>query len=74
MKQLNTLPIEDFLDKARIARKSNQRSLILTSKEFTDLADSISLVMTRLSGNLDQTLSENQLPDTIEIRIDGGQF
>jgi hypothetical protein len=74
MKQLNTLPIEDFLDKARIARKSNQRSLILTSKEFTDLADSISLVMTRLSGNLDQTLSENQLPDTIEIRIDGGKF
>jgi hypothetical protein len=74
MKQLNTLPIEDFLDKARIARKSNQRSLILTSKEFTDLADSISLVMTRLSGNLDQTLSENQLPDTIEIRVDGGKF
>ena len=74
MKHLNTLPIEDFLDKARIARKSNQRSLILSAKEFTDLADSISLAMTRLSGNLDQSLAENQIPDKIEIRVDGGKF
>jgi len=74
MKQLNTLPIEDFLDKARIARKSNQKSLTLTPKEFTDLADSISTVMTRLSGNLDQTLSDNQLPDVITVKMDGGKF
>jgi hypothetical protein len=74
MKQLNTLPIEDFLDKARIARKSNQKSLTLTPKEFTDLADSISLVMTRLSGNLDQALGENQVPNVITVKMDGGKF
>ena len=74
MKQLNTLPIEDFLDKTRIAIKSNQKSVNLTIKEATDLQNSISLVMTRLSGNLDQIMSENQFPNKIEIKVDGGKF
>jgi len=74
MKQLNTLPIEDFLEKTRIAIKSNQKSLTLTIKEATDLQNSLSIVMTRLSGNLDQMLSENQFPDRIEIKVDGGKF
>ena len=74
MKQLNTLPIEDFLEKTRIAIKSNQKSLTLTIKEATDLQNSLSIAMTRLSGNLDQMLSENQVPDKIEIRVDGGKF
>lgn len=74
MKHLNTLPIEDFLNKTRIAIKSNQKSLTLTIKEATDLQNSLSLVMTRLSGNLDQFLSENQSSDTIEIKVDGGKF
>ena len=74
MKQLNTLPIEDFLEKTRIAIKSNQKSLTLTIKEATDLQNSLSIVMTRLSGNLDQMLSENQFTDKIEIKVDGGKF
>jgi hypothetical protein len=74
MKQLNTLPIEDFLEKTRIAIKSNQKSLTLTIKEATDLQNSLSIVMTRLSGNLDQMMSENQFPDKIEIKVDGGKF
>ena len=74
MKQLNTLPIEDFLEKTRIAIKSNQKSLTLTIKEATDLQNSLSIVMTRLSGNLDQMMSNNQFPDKIEIKMDGGKF
>jgi hypothetical protein len=74
MKQLNTLPIEDFLEKTRIAIKSNQKNLTLTIKEATDLQNSLSIAMTRLSGNLDQMLSENQFPDKIEIKVDGGKF
>jgi hypothetical protein len=30
--------------------------------------------MTRLSGNLDQILSENQVQNKIEIKVDGGKF
>lgn len=71
MKPLNTLPIEDFLEKTRIAIKSNQKTVTLSIKEATDLQNSLSVVMTRLSGNLDQSLS--QTPN-IEIKMNGGKF
>lgn len=73
MKQLNTLPIEDFLDKARIAIKSNQKSLNLTIKEVTDLQNSLSIVMTRLAGELDKLASNTDL-GTIQIKMKGGKF
>ena len=73
MKQLNTLPIEEFLDKARVAIKSNQKNLTLTIKEATDLQNSLSVVMTRLAGELDQ-IAINAKPDSIEIKMDGGTF
>jgi hypothetical protein len=70
MKTLNTIPIEEFLDKARVAIKTNQKSLNLSIKEVTDLQNSLAIVMTRLSGKLDQS-SENS---TMEIKMDGGRF
>ncbi len=72
MKQLNTLPIEDFLNKARIAIKSNQKSLNLTIKEVADLQNSLSVVMTRLAGELDQVATQNS--EKITITMDGGKF
>jgi hypothetical protein len=74
MKQLNTLPIEDFLDKTRIAIKSGQKSVTMTIKEATDLQNSLSVVMTRLTGNMDQLLSTVQQQSTVEVKMDGGKF
>jgi len=71
LKPLNTIPIEDFLDKARIAIKSNQKNLTLSIKEVTDLQNSLSVVMTRLSGEIDNLVSKN---DDITIKIGGGKF
>jgi hypothetical protein len=71
MKQLNTYPIEEFLNKTRLAIKGNQQTVILTIKEATDLQNSLSVVMTRLSGQLDQIVSESS---TIEVKMDGGKF
>lgn len=73
MKQLNTLPIEDFLEKTRIAIKGNQKILTLSIKEATDLQNSLSVVMTRLTGDLDQVMANNQLGD-IQIKLNGGKF
>jgi hypothetical protein len=73
MKPLNTLPIEDFLDKTRVAIKSNQKNLTLTIKEATDLQNSLAVVMTRLSGELDQASSSNTTGN-IEVRMNGGKF
>jgi hypothetical protein len=73
MKQLNTLPIEDFLDNARVAIKSNQKNMTLSIKEVSDLQNSLSIVMTRLSGELDK-LVLNTSNNNVEIRVDGGNF
>lgn len=74
MKRLNTLPIEDFLEKARIAIKSGQKSLVLPLKEVTELQNSLSIVMTRLAGNLDSTVAEPKPEEKIQIKMDGGKF
>jgi hypothetical protein len=75
MKQLNTLPIEDYLEKAKIAIKSNQKSMTLTIKEVIDLQNSLAVVMTRLAGELDQIASNTQNSDSvITVKMDGGKF
>lgn len=74
MKELNTLPIEDFLDRVRIAVKTNQKSLNLTIKEAVDLQNSLSIVMTRLSGELDKLSQSKPSTDVVKVKMDGGGF
>jgi hypothetical protein len=73
MKPLNTLPIENFLDKARVAIKSNQKTVALTIQEVTDLQNSLAVVMTRMSGELDQLVVNSQ-SGPIQVNVDGGGF
>jgi hypothetical protein len=72
MKTINTLPILDFLEKARVAIKTNQKNLTLTIKEVTDLQNSISVAMTALSGKLSEETSKSE--NNITVKINGGQF
>jgi hypothetical protein len=74
MKELNTIPIEEFLDRVRIAIKSNQKNVNLTIKEATDLQNSLSVVMTRLTGELDKISQSRSSPDVIKVKMDGGGF
>jgi hypothetical protein len=73
MKQLNTLPIEDFLDRVRVAIKGNQKTVVLSIKDATDLQNSLSVVMTRLSGQLDD-IATNNANSVVSINMDGGKF
>ena len=70
MKTLNTLPIEDFLEKARIAIKTNQKNITLSLKEVTDLQNSLSSVMTRLAGENSPAAEQ----EDIVIKLNGGNF
>lgn len=70
MKPLNTYPIEDFLEKAKIAVKTNQKNLTLSQKEVSDLAASISSVLARAVGQTDNRSSS----ETIVVKMDGGRF
>lgn len=74
MTNINTLPIEMFLDKARIAVKSNQKNLVLDIKEVQALYDSLAIVMTRMTGMLDQSTTASPMQDSIQIKMDGGRF
>jgi hypothetical protein len=74
MKQLNTLAIEDFLDKARIAIKTNQKTLTLPITDVVALQNSLMIVMTRLSGELDKALNTTMQQSAVEIKMDGGKF
>lgn len=74
MKQINTLPIENFLEKARIASKSNQKQVVLDIKDAQALYDSLAIVMTRLTGKLDEQLSKPQEETIIQVSMDGGGF
>jgi len=73
MKPLNTLPIEEFLNKARVALKANQKDMTLSIKEVADLQNSLSIVMTRLTGELDQIASQSGSGD-IQIKMNGGSW
>jgi hypothetical protein len=74
MKQINVLPVENFLEKARIAVKSNQKQVVLDIREVQALYDSLALVMTRLTGKLDEQLSKPKEETIIEVSMDGGGF
>lgn len=74
MKQpLNTLPIEDFLNKARIAIKSNKKDLTMTIKEVTDLQNSLAIVMTRLADESATSIPRDE-PSKIQVKMNGGSF
>lgn len=78
MKQLNTLPIENFINLTRIASKSRQNNVVLDIKDAVQLSDSLAIVMTRLAGNLDEILQKqaNQSSEeaVIQVNMDGGGF
>jgi hypothetical protein len=77
MKQINTLAIENYLEKARIASKSGQKTVVLDIKDAVALSDSLALVMTRLSGKLEDYLLQSQQStkeDVIQVSMDGGGF
>jgi hypothetical protein len=71
MKQLNTIPIESFLEKARIAIRSNQKNITLSIDEVTNLQNSLSVIMTRLTGEMDKIVASTQQSPS-DVKADGG--
>jgi len=72
MRPLNTMPIENFVNKVKIASKSNQKNLTITTDEAVLLADSITTLMARLIGKLEEDLQKTAVEDVITVNMDGG--
>jgi hypothetical protein len=73
MKPINTIPIEVFLEKVRIASRTNQKTVSLDIKDAVVLCDTMSIVMTRLVGRLTST-AKSADTDISKINADGGGF
>lgn len=74
MKQINTIHIENYLEKARIAVKSGQKTVILDIKEAQALSESLAVVMTRLVEKFEEFYAKPQQESVIEVNMDGGGF
>jgi hypothetical protein len=72
MRPLNTMPIENFVNKVKIASKSKQKNLTITTDEAVLLADSITTLMARLIGKLEEDLQKTAVEDVITVNMDGG--
>jgi hypothetical protein len=70
---VNTLPIENFLQKSKVATKTQQRELKLDSKEYKDLADSLAMLLARLVELQDTRLQQPQ-EQNVSVEMDGGNF
>jgi len=70
---INTVPIENFLQDAKIASKTQQRELKLDAKQYKDLADSIAMLLARLVELQDTRLQQPQ-EQNVSVEMDGGNF
>lgn len=74
MNNINTFPIETFLEKARIALKTNQKSLNLDIRDVQALYDCLAVTMTRLAGADSSTVLKTPVDSSIQVKMDGGLF
>ena len=70
---INTIPVENFLQAVKVATKTQQREIKLDSKQYKDLADSISILMARLVELQDKRLQQPQ-DINVDVQMDGGNF
>ena len=74
MKPINTIPVETFLERVRIASKTNQKNVSLDIRDAAALADAINLIMARLIMKMSSEPENAQQTGVLKINADGGDF
>ncbi|SVE33746.1 uncharacterized protein METZ01_LOCUS486600, partial [marine metagenome] len=73
VKPLNTIPLEQFIDKVKIAENSKQVEVKIEIKEAKNLALTLGGVMSRLHGDLEKLIDQgNKTEEVVNIIADGG--
>lgn len=70
---LNTIPLQQFIQKVKSANSSNSKDVKLSMKDATDLALSLGIVMSRLEGDLERLVIESNKSDNEIISIEVGK-
>lgn len=73
---LNSLPIENFIQRVKSADNSKQKEVRMTLDEAKQLRDTLAIVLARLAGNYEDLIqnSNNNTEEVISISVDGGQL
>jgi hypothetical protein len=73
VKPLNTIPLQQFIDKVKVADNSKQVEVKIELKEAKNLAFTIASVMSRLHGDLEKLIDQaNKTEDVVNVTMDGG--
>ena len=72
MENLNTLPIQQFIQTVKQADSSNQKELRMSIQHARNLAYCLGMVMSRLEGDIEKILVDKKTDETIEIKLDPG--
>ena len=71
--QLNTIPLQQFIQQVKSAENSRSREVKLTIDQAKNLAFTLGIVMSRLHGDLEKLVIENKTSDeVVEVQLDGG--
>jgi len=69
---LNTLPLQQYLQRVKTADRSNAKEVKLSMNEAKDLAFTIGLVMSRMEGDLERLVKESNETATEIIKVEVG--
>lgn len=71
--ELNTLPIQQFINAVKGADASKQREIKMDIQAAKRLAFTLGEVMAKLNGDLESLLTKKQEQDeVIKVQLDGG--
>ena len=71
---INTSPIEQFIKQVKAADNSKAREVKMDLEAGKTLAYTLGIVMSRLSGNLEELIQKNpQEEEVIQVQMDGGK-
>jgi|TARA_B110000438_G_scaffold152328_1_gene146317 hypothetical protein len=73
VKPLNTIPLQQFIDRVKIADNSNAIEVKIELKEAKNLAFTLASVMSRLHGDLEKLVDQaNKTEEVVNVTMDGG--
>ncbi len=74
VKPLNPIPLQQFIDKVKVADMQKTPEIRLTLQESKILAFTLGEVMSRLHGDLEKLVDQqNKTEEVINVTADGGQ-
>ena len=74
---LNTIEIQNLLNRVKAADDMNEGRIVLTMPEAKRLSTNLSLVLARLVVSQQETidaLTQVKESETVEVEMDGGEF